>query len=97
MNEATVRDVSRQLALLNGTGRLRILAVLLSSKEVTVTDLGKQVGMAQPAVSHHLGLLRTAGVIDFRKVGKHSLYSIRSKGFRNLCKAVFNFTKKGAA
>ncbi|GBG95116.1 ArsR family transcriptional regulator [Ligilactobacillus salitolerans] len=41
---------------------------------LTVTDITEQMSITQPAVSHHLKILREAGLVSFRKNGLQSLY-----------------------
>ena len=42
---------------------------------IHVTDLTEAVGLSQPAVSKHLGVLRNAGLIEMRKRGQWSYYT----------------------
>ncbi len=60
--------------LCDGT-RLCIL-YLLCHCESCVTDIAAAVDMSTPAVSHHLRLLRDAGLITGRRVGKEVLYTL---------------------
>jgi DNA-binding transcriptional ArsR family regulator len=46
--------------------RLAILRALMQ-QELTVTELAAAVGMAQPHVSHHLAILRHAGLVDHER------------------------------
>jgi ArsR family transcriptional regulator, arsenate/arsenite/antimonite-responsive transcriptional repressor len=58
--------------------RLRILAVLAASRDpVCVCDLECSVPVKQPTVSHHLKVLREAGVVDSEKRGLWAYYHIR--------------------
>ena len=36
--------------------------------------------MSQPAVSHHLALLRLGGIVDRRRQGKNNFYSLTETG-----------------
>ncbi len=38
--------------------------------------------ISQPAVSHHLALLRHRGIVECRRHGKNSLYSLTDTGYR---------------
>ena len=58
--------------LSDGT-RLRIFWIL-SHGEACVTNLSAMVGMSSPAVSHHLRLLKEAGLVTSRREGKEVYY-----------------------
>src|SRR5437588_664354 len=56
--------------MLGDESRLHILLLLTGHEELNVTALGKALGQSQPAVSHHLSLLRMAGLVRFRREGR---------------------------
>lgn len=55
--------------------RLRILESLLVEQKC-VTDLAKELHRAQPHVSHHLRILRDAGLVEGLREGKRICYRI---------------------
>lgn len=57
--------------------RLRILR-LLGGGELCVCDIVAALGVIQPKVSFHLGVLRSAGLISDRKQGRWIHYSLNS-------------------
>ena len=63
-------EIFRQLS--DGT-RVRIFWIL-SHGEVCVANLSALMGMSSPAVSHHLRLLKEAGLITSRREGKEVYY-----------------------
>jgi len=76
-----VKDLAGLFKLLADETRLRILDMLGARKELCVRDLWERLGQSQPAVSHHLGLLRMAGLVDTRHEGKHIYYRIHQERF----------------
>ena len=70
-NFQTIADVFRQLG---DTTRVRIFWLLCHCEECVV-NLSAMVGMSSPAVSHHLKLLRAAGLIVNRRAGKEVYYT----------------------
>jgi DNA-binding transcriptional ArsR family regulator len=82
--EKELREFANVFALLSDETRLRILAYLLQNGELNVTDLCNRLGQTQPAVSHHLALLRVAGLIEARRSGKNNFYSVRTDHFSEL-------------
>ena len=57
--------------------------------ETHVSALCQFVGQSQPAVSHHLTLLRMAGLVASRREGKFNFYFLDGDGFANLLDEVF--------
>lgn len=62
-------------SLADGT-RLRLVR-LLFREELNVQELGTILGVPQPTVSRHLGVLRKAGVVRDRRDGARVFYSLR--------------------
>src|SRR6266704_3542012 len=82
--DEAIRDLVQVSRLLGDETRLRILFYLVQNEELHVTDLCDRLGQSQPAVSHHLALLRVSGLIEARRDGKHNYYSVRQSRFRGL-------------
>ena len=70
-----VKEVSDVLSVLSDPTRVRILWLLCHTTEC-VTDIGIAINMSAPAVSHHLKLLKKAGIITSKKIGKEMLYTL---------------------
>lgn len=76
--------------LLSDETRLRILLYLVREEELHVSALCERLCQSQPAVSHHLALLRDAEVIEARREGKHNYYSIRKQHFHLIIAQLFS-------
>lgn len=87
--DAVVKDLAGLFKLLSDATRLRILHYLLRSDEFHVRAFCELLGQSQPAVSHHLGLLRTAKLIALRRDGKHNFYRLNPEGFHQLLDVIF--------
>jgi ArsR family transcriptional regulator len=58
--------------------RLQLLDLLAANEgQVCVCDLEAALPVKQPTVSHHLRLLRAAGLIDFERHGLWAYYYVR--------------------
>ena len=68
----TATHTAELFKALSDPTRVRIVG-LLAHTELCVGDLCLVLGMSQPAVSHHLRLLRTLRIVETRKDGKHCL------------------------
>src|SRR5262245_7157463 len=65
--------------------RVRLLDLLAShGGKVCVCDLEANMPVKQPTVSHHLKLLRKAGLIDWEKRGLWSYYFLNADAVRAL-------------
>ncbi|MBX6313228.1 MAG: metalloregulator ArsR/SmtB family transcription factor [Isosphaeraceae bacterium] len=92
VSDQAVRDLAQVFKLMSDETRLRILLYLAQSGELHVTDLCNRLGQSQPAVSHHLALLRVSGLIESRREGKHNYYSVRTDHFGELLIDLFSST-----
>jgi ArsR family transcriptional regulator len=92
VSEQAVRELAQVFKLLSDETRLRILFYLAQNSELHVTDLCNRLGQSQPAVSHHLALLRVSGLIEARREGKHNFYSVRTDHFGELLVSLFSAT-----
>jgi ArsR family transcriptional regulator len=80
-----VEELTSDLDVLAHPVRLRILAVLAASDSaVCVCDLEASVPVKQPTVSHHLKLLRAAGLVDSEKRGLWAYYHVRQDEMERL-------------
>lgn len=64
--------------LLSDKTRLNIL-MILARGERNVSSLCDELGLPQPTVSHHLGLLRTKNLISNRRNGKQVFYGLNGQ------------------
>lgn len=90
LSDQLEKDLVQVFKLLSDETRLRILMYLMREGELHVTALCERLGQSQPAVSHHLALLRVAGLIEARRDGKHNFYSIRAKHFHRIMGELFS-------
>jgi DNA-binding transcriptional ArsR family regulator len=89
---AEIRRVAELLKQVSDPTRLQVL-MLLSEKERNVTELCADLGtQSQPAVSHHLALLRHGRLIEPRRSGKHNFYALTEAGreLANVVNSVVN-------
>jgi len=66
---------SNMLKALGDETRLKILR-LLGQREMCVCELTVALDLAQPTASHHLNILKGAGLVHDRKEGKWTFYSV---------------------
>lgn len=77
-NEHSFEDVADMLALMSDSTRLKIFWLLCHTEDCVV-NIAAAVDMSSPATSHHLKVLKTAGLISSRKAGKEVYYKISDR------------------
>jgi DNA-binding transcriptional ArsR family regulator len=73
---ATTSDVFNAIA---EPRRRQIVDLLARGPEHDVTELVLKLGLPQPTVSKHLGVLRKVGVVAVHKAGQRRLYRLNPK------------------
>lgn len=88
-------DIERFLpffkAFCNGT-RARVLGALFRG-ELCVCEITEPTGQSQPLVSHHLALLRDAGLVRARGEGARTYYSIDWERFDEYVNGFLQFVE----
>ena len=79
----TIDKVEFAKALADET-RQKIMA-LCCCEVVSVNDLVEQLDVAQPTVSHHLKILKEAGLVKSERRGKQVLYTLNQERLAQGC------------
>ena len=87
---ATTSDVFNAIA---EPRRREIVDLLALGAEHDVTELVLKLGLPQPAVSKHLGVLRKVGLVDVRKDGQRRLYRLNPKELKPVHDWIQNFER----
>jgi DNA-binding transcriptional ArsR family regulator len=88
-----MRDLASGFGLLSDATRLGILKMLATGPK-NVTALCDGLGLRQPAVSHHLGLLRMGRLVVGTRKGKSVVYVIDADCLKDLGAAVTKLTPR---
>jgi len=54
-------------------------------RSLSVNEIVEQMNVTQPTVSHHLAILREAGLVDIRVKGKQTYYTLNQKRVSVCC------------
>jgi DNA-binding transcriptional ArsR family regulator len=73
--------------------RREIVNLLALGTERDVTELVLKLGLPQPAVSKHLGVLRKVGVVAVHKAGQRRLYRLNPKELKPVHDWIQNFER----
>jgi DNA-binding transcriptional ArsR family regulator len=73
--------------------RQRILLLFERGEELNVGQIAEASTLSRSAVSHHLKILREAGVLSNEKIGKEVWFRIDKREIRDSLSAVLNYVK----
>lgn len=79
-SESEARSLAESFRALGDPTRLTLALALREGGELCVCDLAWIAERAENLVSHHLRVLRAAGLADYRRDGKMALYSLTARG-----------------
>jgi ArsR family transcriptional regulator len=96
VSQRTLYGLTQVFKLLADESRLKILLALAQDGELHVSALCELLGQQQPAVSHHLTLLRMTGLVGYRRQGKHNFYRLESGLVSDLLEQFFADAGNGA-
>lgn len=76
LTEDRARDLARMFKALGDPVRLRLLSLVASHPggEACVCDISGSFDLSQPTISHHLKVLREAGLLDCERRGTWVYY-----------------------
>jgi DNA-binding transcriptional ArsR family regulator len=80
LDEGAALDAAKRAKALSDPTRLTLAEALREGQELCVCDLSWIAGRSQNLVSHHLGALRTRGLVRSRRDGKMVMYSLTEAG-----------------
>jgi ArsR family transcriptional regulator, arsenate/arsenite/antimonite-responsive transcriptional repressor len=89
MSEDDALEVALRLKAIADPVRVRLMSLLLSRDEVCTCDLAPAVGLTEAPVSHHLSVLKKAGLIsDGERRGMNVYYRARRESIEALCRVI---------
>jgi DNA-binding transcriptional ArsR family regulator len=90
------RTISRAFTALGDEHRQRILLTFERGERLNVGQIVEVSTLSRSAVSHHLKLLREAGVLESEKSGKEVFYWINKAFLEQSLGAVLHYIKEKA-
>ncbi len=74
-DEDSLFDLAELFKVFGDSSRIKILFVLYES-EMSVNGITEKLGMTQSAVSHQLRILKSNGLVKYRREGQSLVYSL---------------------
>jgi ArsR family transcriptional regulator len=90
LDAAEAEETARLLKVVADPARLRILSMLARAddNEICVCDLTEPLGLSQPTVSHHMKVLRDAGLTRSERRGKWVYHRLVPERLEQLSAAI---------
>ncbi len=92
--EYSIDECIELLRALSDNTRQQIIAIFRTHKEVCASDIARQFTLSRPAISHHLNLMKRAGLLRSRKDGKEVYYSFNRDRVTGLIESILESLKK---
>lgn len=83
-DEATITRAVSSLAALGDETRLKMVKLLSEHDALCVCELQQAFDLGQPTISHHLKILREAGLVDVTRRGTWAYYALRRDALRHV-------------
>lgn len=80
-----LNEVCLEFKALGDEGRFKILLLLVKG-ELSVNEISEKTGFSQSATSHQLKILKTAKLLNSRKLGNTVIYFIADEHVRTIIK-----------
>lgn len=97
----SIKQLSPTLLIIGDATRLHIISNLLQldCHGVRVGELTKKTHLSRPAISHHLKLLKNAGIVTMRREGTRNYYALNKdlstlKKIQQLFTTIIHYTEQ---
>ena len=65
----------------------------LRAGDLSAGDIAARFDMTAPSISHHLNVLKEAGLVQAERDGRHIIYSLNSTTMQELLQELLEFVK----
>lgn len=73
--------------------RIQIIQLLEKNDEMNVTNIYQKLGIEQASASHHLNILKSNNILESRRDGKNTYYSLKSGAVIDLINCINRCSK----
>lgn len=73
----------------------REILKLLNVKDMTAGEIASNFDISKPSISHHLGVLKNAGLVTAERRGQEIVYSLNLTVFQEMTSAFFDLFERG--
>jgi len=72
--------------------RIAIIELLDTNEKMNVTEIYERLNIEQAAASHHLNILKNKGLLNSKRDGKNTIYSIKMVALSKIIDCINNCT-----
>jgi ArsR family transcriptional regulator, arsenate/arsenite/antimonite-responsive transcriptional repressor len=90
------RPMAKVFIALGHEHRQRIMLTFQKGERLTVGQISEVSTLSRPAVSHHLKILRTAGVLEAEKIGKEVYLRVNKEMLEETFANVLGYVRDNA-
>ncbi len=88
VDEEKLEELAEFFKALSHPVRLKIISILIDGKQC-VKNLGELLNMSQPSVSQHLSILKSRGIVGWKREGSVICYYIKDDRILKLYNMLF--------
>ncbi len=85
-------SLAQTFRALSDPNRQKIIDIL-KQEELPVSDIGLKLSITLPTLSHHLDILKRAGLVSSRREGQKIYYAINLSVLEELTEQIIKFLK----
>lgn len=93
MEQLGGRNMNDAFKALADPTRRKILE-LLSEEDKNAGEIAEYFNISKPSISHHLNILKNAGLVTDERQGQNIVYSLNTTVFQDIVKWFFDFSQK---
>lgn len=83
-----LEDAASKLRSIAHPMRIAIISLLEDRPKMNVTEIYEQLKIEQASASHHLNILKNKGILQSRRHGKNTYYSLKQQSIAQVLECV---------
>ncbi|MFW6019233.1 MAG: ArsR/SmtB family transcription factor [Bacteroidales bacterium] len=83
-----LEDAASKLRSMAHPMRIAIISLLEDQPKMNVTEIYEQLKIEQASASHHLNILKNKGILEARRNGKNTYYSLKQHSIAQIIECV---------
>lgn len=88
IDAAKLEEAANRLRVMAHPVRIAIIEMLEKNKQMNVTQIYEKLNLEQAAASNHLTLMKTYGILESRRAGKNTIYSVKTQALSKILECI---------